>query len=597
MTSGGVRTDSPVAGPVVGNDSLATLLAWWAQEHGDEVAITYLDYRFSVDGVATSLTWSEFDTKVSAVAAEVQAHTAEGDRVVILARQSTEYVVALLAAMRAGRIAVPLFQPDLPGHADRLAAVLADCSPTLALTLDDQRELLDSYFAEKGIGVAHVTSIDTVPDTRAADYAPFVPEPDAVSYLQYTSGSTRIPAGVMITNRNVVTNARQNTECYMTDEDGYGTLVSWLPLFHDMGLVLAVAVPMWSGRPVVMMDPIAFLERPIRWVAAMAGAEGATTAAPNFAYAYAASRVSDREKAFLDLSDVVSLVDGSEPISMKSINRFADAFAECGLPRTAHRPSMGMAEAVVLISSGTPGELPKAVTFDREALTRGLAVVATAQTPSTTELVSCGRAFDQQLRIVDPEAGKLLDEGVVGELWLSGVNIAQGYWNRPEQTAESFGQTLEDDGFDGHGVDGRGWFRTGDLGVLHEGDLYITGRMKDLIIVDGRNHYPQDIEATVEQAHPAVRKHSLVAFSVFDGQSEQVMVMVERSKVVEAADLDRDEVTSAVKAAVSHHHGLSLHDVLIVEPGGVPRTSSGKVSRAVCRKRWAEGTLKDGRSA
>ncbi|OLR91749.1 fatty acyl-AMP ligase [Actinokineospora bangkokensis] len=595
MTSG-VRTDSPVAGSEVGNDSLATLCAWWAQERPDEPAYTYLDYRTSFDGVATTVTWAQLDARVSAVAAEVQAHTAPGDRVVVLARQSTEYVAGLLGAIRAGAIAVPLFPPDLPGHADRLAAVLADCAPTMALTLDEQRATLDAYLADKGLSIAHTASIDTIPDERAADYAEFVPQPDDVSYLQYTSGSTRIPAGVMITNRNVVNNARQNCACYGAPDGDY-TLVSWLPLFHDMGLVLALGVVVYSGNPVVLMDPIAFLERPFRWVQALADAAGGVTAAPNFAYAYAASRITEQEKALLDLSDVVSLVDGSEPITMGAIDRFADAFAGCGLERTAHRPSFGMAEAVVLVAASEQGSLPRATDFDRDALTRGLATPAAGGAP-TSRLVSCGRPVDQHLRMVDPESGKLVDEGTVGELWLSGVNIAAGYWQRPEQTAESFGRYLEDDGFDGRGVDGRGWFRTGDLGVLHDGELYITGRIKDLIIVDGRNHYPQDIEATAEQAHPAVRKHALVAFSAFtggqDGQ-EQVVVMLERSKVVSAEELDRAEVTKAVTDAVSRAHGLSLHDVLIVEPGGVPRTSSGKVSRAVCRKRWAEGTLTDGR--
>ncbi|WP_156754940.1 fatty acyl-AMP ligase [Actinokineospora pegani] len=594
MTSAGVRTGGPAAPVEVGEGSLATLCAWWARERPNDTAITFLDYRASVDGHATSLTWRELDTRVSAVAARVQACTAPGDRVVVLARQSADYIAGLIGAIRAGAIGVPLFQPDLPGHADRLAAVLGDCAPAMALTLDEQRATLEAYLADQGISIPHIVSVDTIPDSRAADCAEVAPRPDDIAYLQYTSGSTRVPAGVVITHRNVLANARQNAECFQAAQDET-TMVSWLPLFHDMGLVLAVAVPMVTSSPVVLMDPIAFLERPIRWVRALADAHGGITAAPNFAYAYAGTRVSDKEKALLDMSDVVSMVDGSEPVTMASIDRFADAFAECGLKRTAHRPSFGMAEAVVLVASGVPDTEPRAVEFDRDALTRGVAVPA-AEGAAASQLVSCGWAFGQELRIVDPESGKLVDEGMVGELWLSGVNIAAGYWRRPEQTAEVFGQDLEGDGFDGRGVDGRGWLRTGDLGVLHQGELFITGRMKDLIIVDGRNHYPQDIEATVEQAHPAVRKHALVAFSVFDGGRENVMVMLERSKVVSAEDLDRAEVTRAVTAAVSHHHGLSLHDVLIVEPGGVPRTSSGKVSRAVCRKRWAEGTLKDGRA-
>ncbi|WP_435069880.1 fatty acyl-AMP ligase [Amycolatopsis thermoflava] len=548
------------------NSSFATMLGHWSRVQGDEIAVTFLDYRASADGNAISLTWRELDDRVSAVAERARELAQPGDRAAVLVNQSADYVVAFLAAIRAGLVAVPLFAPSLPGHGDRLTAVLDDCSPALVLTTDDERDDVKGLVTGPEILV-----VDAVPAEPGAREWP-APDPDDLAYLQYTSGSTRSPAGVMLTHRNVVTNAQQALRAYGARRGATST-VSWLPLFHDMGLILGAGAPVVGGLTSVLMDPLAFLERPERWLRALSASPGAISAAPNFAYAYSASRVSEREKSYLELSRVVSLINGSEPVLPSTIAKFQDAFAECGLRPEVHRASYGLAEATVLVSVTDAGSPSRQVTFDRDRLAAGTATPAPGGATST--LVSCGRPVDQRIRIVDPD-GVPVPDGTVGEIWVSGPNVGRGYWNRPDAT---FGRQVP-------GEPGE-WLATGDLGVLFEGELFMTGRMKDLIIVDGRNHYPQDVEQTVE-AHPVVRPHSAAAFSVPGEDGEAAVVVLERARDTEA---DFGEVAAWLRSEVSAVHGLRLRDVVFTEPGEVPRTSSGKISRALTRQRYLDGSL------
>jgi acyl-CoA synthetase (AMP-forming)/AMP-acid ligase II len=559
------ETAFALPGPVrdaAGGDSFATLLGRWARRLGDEVAVTFLDHRASVAGRAVSLTWRELDDRVSAVAAHLGDLAEPGARAAVLAAQSADYVVAFLGAIRAGLVAVPLFAPDLPGHAGRLAATLTDCTPQVVLTTADLTGEVTGFLGKLDVEAA-VVAVDTVAPVAAGEYDWHRPAPDEPAYLQYTSGSTRSPAGVVLTHRNVLSNARQCCTAYGA-ESGTTSTISWLPLFHDMGLILGIGAPMFGGMATVLMDPLAFLERPGRWLRALSASPGAISAAPNFAYAYSASRVTEDEKSYLELSRVVSLINGSEPVLPATIAKFQDAFGGCGLRPEVHRASYGLAEATVLVSVTDAGTPPRQVTFDRDRLAGGHAVPA----PAGTTLVSCGRPVDQRIRIADPATGAPVADGEVGEIRVSGPNVGQGYWGRPEASAETFGT---------------GWLATGDLGAWFEGELYMTGRLKDLVIVDGRNHYPQDIEQTVE-ACPAVRPHSAAAFAVPREEGEVAVVVLEQAKNT------GDEVAvGVVRASVSAEHGLRLHDVVVVAPGEVPRTSSGKISRALCREYYLAG--------
>lgn len=556
--------------------SFATLLGHWARRLGDRIAVTHLDHRDGGDGRAVTLTWRELDERVEAVAARLSEVAGPGDRAAVLAGQSAGYVVAFLGALRAGLVAVPLFAPGLPGHAGRLAAALADCGPRVVLTTADDSGEVTRFLAGTPAGPV-VLAVDTVPPAAARDWPE--PDPDAPAYLQYTSGSTRSPAGVVLTHRNVLANARQACAAYGV-ESGTTSTVSWLPLFHDMGLILGIGAPMAGGMEAVLMDPLAFLERPARWLRALSASPGAISAAPNFAYAYCASRVTEAEKAYLELSRVVSLINGSEPVRPATIAKFHDAFAACGLRPEVHRSSYGLAEATVLVSVTDAGKAPRQVTFDRARLAAGYAVAAAPGAAATT-LVSCGHPAGQRVRIAGPVTGEPAGPGEVGEIRVSGPNVGRGYWGRAEASVAAFGlPPLDPD-------TGEGWLATGDLGVLFEGELFVTGRLKDLVVVDGRNHYPQDIEQTAEE-HPAVRPHSAAAFAVDAGDGEAAVLVLERAK---DTDADIAAATAALRAAVSAGHGLRLHDVVFLAPGEVPRTSSGKISRARCRESYLDGTL------
>ncbi|WP_410662298.1 fatty acyl-AMP ligase [Amycolatopsis sp. lyj-84] len=562
-----------------GGESFATLLEYWARRLGDEIAVTYLDHRAGADGRAISLSWRELDDRVDVLATRLAVFAAPGERAAILARQSADYVVAFLGAIRAGLVAVPLFAPDLPGHAGRLAAVLADCAPRIVLTTADGIDDVSGFLSSTDIERPAVLAVDTPSPVAAGERSWPRPEPDGLAYLQYTSGSTRTPAGVMLTHRNALTNARQACDAYAI-ETGTTSTVSWLPLFHDMGLILGIGAPMAAGAASVLMDPLAFLERPSRWLRALTASPGAISAAPNFAYAYSASRVTEDEKSYLELSRVVSLINGSEPVLPATIAKFHDAFEDCGLRPEVHRSSYGLAEATVLVAVTEAGKAPRQVTFDRERLAAGIAIPAAPGAASTT-LVSCGFPAGQRVRIADPVTGALVEPGRVGEIQVNGPNIGAGYWGRPGESAVVFGLPPIDP------ESGAGWLATGDLGVRHGGELFMTGRLKDLVIVDGRNHYPQDLEQTVE-THPAVRPHSAAVFAIEHGDGEAAVVVVERAKAIDA---DVAVAAGEIRRAVAAAHGLRPHDVVFLSPGEVPRTSSGKISRALCRKSYLDGAL------
>jgi acyl-CoA synthetase (AMP-forming)/AMP-acid ligase II len=553
-------------------ESFSTLLGRWARVLGDEVAVTHLDHRATADGRASTLTWRELDERVEAVAARLSEIAEPGDRAAVLAGQSADYVVGFLGAIRAGLVAVPLFAPGLPGHAGRLAAALADCTPRVVLTTTEDFDVVHAF-----VEGTTVVAVDAPAPVAPRDWPR--PDPDAPAYLQYTSGSTRSPAGVVLTHRNVLANARQACTAYGAEPRTTST-VSWLPLFHDMGLILGVGAPMAGGMASVLLDPMAFLERPARWLRALSASPGAISAAPNFAYAYSASRVTEAEKSYLDLSRVVSLINGSEPVLPSTIAKFQDAFAGCGLRPEVHRSSYGLAEATVFVSVTDAGKPPRQATFDRDRLAAGFAEPA-APGASATTLVSCGRPVGQRVRITDPGTGEPAGPGAVGEIRVSGPNVGRGYWGRPDASAATFGlPPLDPD-------TGAGWLATGDLGVLSGGELFVTGRLKDLVVVDGRNHYPQDVEQTLEE-HPAVRLHSAAVFAIEGAGGEAAVAVLERAK---DGNADVAGATAALRAAVSAGHGLRLHDVVFLAPGGVPRTSSGKISRARCRESYLDGSL------
>jgi len=584
--------------------TLVTFLDRHIANIGDAIAYRYLDYTQHPDGKAISCTWTELGTRLRAIGARLQQVTSRGDRVAILAPQGIDYIVGFFAAIKAGNIAVPLFAPELPGHAERLNAVLGDAQPAVVLTTAAAGTAVQEFIRSLPRSRRpRVIAIDEIPDSVGSTFVAVHPDTDDIAYLQYTSGSTRTPVGVEITHRAIGTNVLQIVMSTGMDYDIRS--VSWLPFYHDMGLLMIVCVAVF-GTQVTLMSPFAFVRRPQRWIRELAAESqhGRTfAAAPNFAFELAAERGLPDAGEHLDLSNVVSLINGSEPVSIDSIAKFNAAFAPYGLPSTAVKPSYGMAEATLFVSTIDPAAGPTAVYLDRDQLGAGSAVQVSPHARNAIAQVSCGRiARSQWGVIVNPDTGAELPDGEVGEIWLHGNNIGRGYWARPEETEQVYRNKLQRPLSVGSHADGAPseatWMRTGDLGVFVDGELYITGRIKDLIIVDGRNHYPQDIEATTAAASPAVRSGYVAAFSVpanqvpgasADGAGERLVIVAERAAGAGRAELQ--PVIDAIRAAISRRHSLPLSEVLLVAAGVIPRTSSGKLARQACRALYLSGEL------
>lgn len=565
---------------------------------GDAVAYRYLDYTRSNEGQAVELTWTQFGVRLRAIGARLQQAADQGDRVAVLAPQGLDYVAGFYAAVKAGTIAVPLFAPELPGHAERLDIALRDARPTVVLTTTAATDSVEAFLATLPRGQhPQVLVIDQIPDSAAEALVPVSLDIDAISHLQYTSGSTRPPVGVEVTHRAVGTNLIQMIlSIDLLDRNTHG--VSWLPLYHDMGLSM-IGFPAVYGGHSTLMSPTAFVRRPQRWIHAMSAESRhsrVVTAAPNFAYEWTAQRGLPAPGEDVDLSNVV-LIIGSEPVSIEAITAFNEAFAPYGLPRTAFKPSYGMAEATLFISTTDPDTQASVVYLDREQLGAGHAVRVAADAPNAVAQVSCGRiARSQWAVIVNPDTGEELPDGEVGEIWLQGNNIGRGYWGRPDETRAAFGATLrarlpQGSHADGSRADGT-WLRSGDLGMYLDGELYVIGRIVDLVTVDGRNHYPQDIEATAAEASPTVRKGYVVAFTVpanDDDSATRLVIIAERAAGTGRGD--PQPAIEAIRKAVTHRHGLTVSDVRIVPAGAIPRTTSGKLARRACRAEYLSGAL------
>ncbi|OBK21414.1 fatty-acid--CoA ligase [Mycobacterium asiaticum] len=562
---------------------------------GDTVAYRYLDHSGAGEAQVDEVTWAQFGVRLRAVAARVQQLAGSGDRVAILAPQSIDWVVGYYAAIKAGAIAVPLFAPELPGHAERLETALRDSEPCVVLTTTAGKAAVENFLATlTDLRIPQMLVIDQIPDEAAQQFVPVTLDMDAVSYLQYTSGATRPPVGVEITHRAVATNLTQMIlSIDLLNRNTHG--VSWLPLYHDMGLSM-IGFPTVYGGHTTLMSPTAFVRRPQRWIQALSESSRigqVVTAAPNFAYEWAAQRGQPAAGEDIDLSNVI-LIIGSEPVSIDAVTSFNKAFAPYALPRTAFKPSYGIAEATLMIATIDHAAETSVIHLDREQLGAGRAVRVAAEDPNAVVQVSCGQvARSLWLVIVDPESGTELPDGQVGEVWLQGDNVGRGYWGRPEDTRLTFGAKLagtlaEGSHASGSKIDGD-WLRTGDLAVYLDGELYVTGRIADLVTVNGRNHYPQDIEATVAQASPMVRRGYVTAFAVPRNDGQVLVIIAERATGTSRAD--PAPAVDAIRTAVQSRHGLTVADVHFLPAGAIPRTTSGKLARVACRAEYLDGTL------
>ncbi|ORW88914.1 fatty-acid--CoA ligase [Mycobacterium sp. IEC1808] len=603
------------------NTNLVRHVEKWAKVRGEKLAYRFIDYSTERDGEYRDISWSEFSARNRAVGARLQQVTQPGDRIAILCPQNLNYLVAFFGALYACRIAVPLFDPSEPGHVGRLHAVLDDCTPSTILTTTEAAEGVRKFIrARSAKERPRVIAVDAVPNEVAATWEEPVADENTIAYLQYTSGSTRTPTGVQITHLNLPTNVLQVLNGLEGKEGDRG--LSWLPFFHDMGLITALLSPV-LGQSFTFMTPAAFVRRPGRWIREMARKPDDApecevfTVAPNFAFEHAAVRGAPKEgEPPLDLSNVKGILNGSEPVSPASMRKFYEAFAPYGLRKTAIKPSYGLAEATLFVSTTPMDEPPRVIHVDRDEMNNQRFVEVPADAPNAVPQVSAGIiGVDEWAVIVDPDTASELPDGHVGEIWLHGNNLGTGYWGKEEETQHTFRNILKSRISESHAegaADDGLWVRTGDYGTYHDGHLYIVGRIKDLVIIDGRNHYPQDLEYSAQEASRALRTGYVAAFSVpanqlpqvvFDNPhagikhdpedtSEQLVIVAERAAGTHK--LDYQPIADDIRAAIAVRHGVTVRDLLLVQAGTIPRTSSGKIGRRACRAAYLDGSLRSG---
>ncbi|MFI9722930.1 amino acid adenylation domain-containing protein [Streptomyces sp. NPDC052396] len=524
-------------------------------------------YAFLPDGETETvrLTFAGLDRRARAVAAILQDRGLAGERVLVAYPSCAEYVQGFLGCLYAGAVAVPCDEPRPGPGAERLAGIRDDARPALALAS-----------APTGPATLDVAGI---PDSAADAWRDPGAGPDELAFLQYTSGSTRQPRGVMVSHGNLLANERSIEAACGHDRDS--VFVGWAPFFHDMGLVANLLQPLYLGSLSVLMPPLAFLQRPARWLRAVSRYGAHTSGGPNFAYDLCVDRIGDDELAGADLSRWQVAYNGAEPIRADTLRRFNDRFATHGFAPGTHFPTYGLAEATLLVASGTKGRPPRTLTADRAALRTGHIRPAGSGEPGA-ELVSNGTpGLDTGIRVVDPATGRACPDGRVGEVWVRGPGIARGYWNRPRESRPLLAARLT-------GSEEGPFLRTGDLGAVHEGELYLTGRLKDLVVVRGQNHHPHDLERTAEEAHPAIRPTCAAAFTVPEDGEEHLVLCCELTSYRTA---DPAAVAEAVRAAFAHRHGIALHTLVVLRRGGIAKTTSGKVRRGRCRTAFLDGSL------
>ncbi len=580
--------------------SIPAVLAQRGRLQPDEVAFTFVDYDVDPDGFAESLTWSELHQRATVVAGELRRFGTVGDRVAIIAPQSMDYVVGFLGALEAGLVAVPLSVPMFGAHDQRVSTVLRDCEPVAILTtsasVDDVMPSVADVVGAR-IGVLELDALDY--DAPPAPYT--VDRARAkIALLQYTSGSTGTPSGVTITHDNIVANIGQVVTDQFSDFGGVPpvdtTLLSWLPFYHDMGLMLGIMAPVGTGRHAVLTSPLSFLQKPARWIQLLARYPRAHSAAPNFAFELAARRTSDADMEGLSLAGVHSIMNAAERVQIGTFRRFNERFAKFGLSTDIQIAGYGLAEATLYVASVEPGTPQPIARFDYEKLSAGYALrvdeaagddaaadAAAEQSGFASVLLGLGPSRSATFRVVDPETGIESPADRVGEIWVHGRNVAAGYWRNPQRTEEVFGAKIVDPS---PGTPEGPWMRTGDLAVMSEGSLYIVGRIKDLIIIDGRNHYPDDIEETVT-AYTGART---AAVAVPGTDTEELVVIAELRRLPSTPEAVAErvrEVRKEVTAAIARRHNLRVADVVLVGQGAIPITTSGKTRRkesaAICR--------------
>jgi acyl-CoA synthetase (AMP-forming)/AMP-acid ligase II len=553
-----------------GVSTVVELLEKRAREQADQLAFCFLTRG---EQEAAQRTYGELKGAADRVAALLIDGGAVGERALLMYPPGLAFAEAFFGSLRAGTTAVPVPAPDQRGLAQslpRLSAIAKDCGARFLLTTA-QFAGMRSIVAETAPDLADLTWLVT--DTLGHAETHFQSqriEGSSLAFLQYTSGSTAAPRGVMVSHGNLLHNCALVQRAFEQDENSI--LVTWLPLHHDMGLIGCLLQPLYSGYPDYLMAPLDFIKQPARWLKAISKYRATISGGPNFAYELCVRTITDEQRLELDLSSWRIAFCGAEPVHATTLRRFADRFSVCGFQERSLYPCYGLAEATLIVTGGPKAAPPTTVWVEEAALAEGNVLVRQASERGKS-LVSCGRAdVGQEVLIVDPE--RLQPTSEVGEIWLKGPSVAEGYWNSVPLTEAVFGARTAD----GNGP----YLRTGDLGFVLAGELYVCGRIKDLIIAFGKNHYPQDIEQTVHAVLPELRVGGVVAFSVPKDEAEALVIVVEAAAPTLKAL--GEELTTRLRAAVLQEHQLAVHDVVLARPGAIRRTTSGKLARALCRR-------------
>lgn len=568
--------------------SLAGVLRHHAAVRPHDRAYVFLADR---GGEEASLTFAELDRRARALAGHLARRGRPGERAVLLFPPGLDFLVGFFACFYAGIIAVPMMPPRRNRPRESSLSIIADCTPTFGLTVGKFLEPIRAALDETAGGgeIAWIAVDAVAPAAEGEPAAEVELNPEMIAFLQYTSGSTSSPKGVMVSHRNLIENLEMIRRAY--DYGSHSTHVSWVPLYHDMGLILNALEACYVGALCVLMAPVAFMQRPLSWLKAVHHYRAAVAGGPNFAFDLCIERHRREPLDNMDLSCWKVAINGAEPVRAETLERFAETFAPFGFPADTLQPSYGMAEATLLISGGKR-PAPVLWPVSRDALQRNRAV-PTRPDEAAQRLVGCGkRLVGENIAIVDPVTHRRLASGEVGEIWAQGPHVAQGYWRQPAATRQTFGARIA-------GEEESCWLRTGDLGCLDEtGELYITGRIKDMMIIRGANFYPQDIERTVERSHRALRPHCAAAFiAARDGR--ELLVVVQEIERTQRRHVNPDEIAGAIRQAVVQEHDLTVHEVVLIRTGAIPKTTSGKIRRALTRELWLKGELEmwDGSAA
>lgn len=548
-----------------------------------------LAYRYLVDGEYDEvvMTYEDLDRRARSIAALLQSSAKAGDRALLIFPPGLDFIAAYFGCLYAKILAIPVYSPHTARPEKNLSIILriaADAKPTVALltsslcdVIKSRKEIADEFGNIKLLA----TDNDKINDLADQWVQPEIGKND-LAFLQYTSGSTSAPRGVMISHSNLLHNLGLIEKCFGQSSESHAVI--WLPPYHDMGLIGGILQPLYTGYPATLLSHMMFLQRPLRWLQAISRFHATTSGGPNFAYDLCVKKIKPEQRELLDLSSWEVAFNGAEPIYNKTLDQFAEYFAPCGFRRKSFLPCYGLAEATLMVAGGPKGRTPVTQNLITSGLEQNQVIITSEKNNDTRTLVSCGQKIsDQQINIVNAETMTLCSSDQIGEIWVSGPSVAKGYWNKPLETGLTFGARLSN-------PDEGSFLRTGDLGFLHEGELYITGRLKNLIISDGKNHYSHDIEKTVERSHPAIRLAGCAVFSIIDSVSERIIVIAE---VENKLAVDSEQIIKAIRHAVAFNHDLHIDDIKLTNPGDIPRTTSGKIRHFLCKTNYMAEAFKE----